>query len=376
MTKLIKYLLSAVFLCTAGYGATFASAAEKNIIVGQAIDLSGQNGSIGRDYATGLATYFDSVNAAGGVNGRRIKYLTRDDRGDAATSAKAVAELIEQDKADYLIGGIGGDAVQAVVASASFARSGQVLFAPLANSSKNYGQRVLFWRPSQEQEIQYIFSYFGKLGIKKVGIAYQETPLNQEAYQYVVAELARRGLSLSGTARIFSLPADTDREAKKLAGATPDIVIAIADTISTGLFLKEFRKHAARTFVAGTSLINLTTLAEMAGPKMLEWTVFSQVVPNPSAAASAIQNDHIRMMKKYRDESVSSLTLEGFVVGKSLVRAMQMSNVANRGGAQNFFAQKSPIDLGGLMINPADPGQHLSGYVDIALFRKGGGLLF
>jgi len=371
MAKFPKYLLSLVFLYAA-----CAGAADKSIVVGQAIDLSGQNGSIGRDYVSGLATYFDSVNAAGGVNGKRIKYLTRDDRGDAAESAKAVNELIEQDKADYLIGGIGGDTVQAVVSSAGFAKSGQVLFAPLASSSKNYGQRVLFWRPSQEQEIRYIFSYFGKLGIKKVGIAYQENSLNRGAYQYVVAELGKRGLSLSGTAKILSLPADTERESKKLAAASPDIVIAVADTISTGLFLKEFRKHAAKTFVAGTSLINLTTLAEMTGPKMLEWTVFSQVVPNPSAAVSVIQNDHMRMMRKYRDESLSSLTLEGFAVGKSLVKAIQMSSVANRGGAQNFFAQKGQIDLGGLTINPGDPDLHLSAYVDIALFRKGGGLLF
>ncbi|MES2072417.1 MAG: ABC transporter substrate-binding protein [Pseudomonadota bacterium] len=376
MLKLFTSLLPALLLLTGGFAVGDALAAEKAIIVGQAIDLSGQNGSIGRDYVTGLATYFDSVNAAGGVNGRRIQYLTRDDHGDAAQAVRAVSELIEQDKVDYLIGGIGGEVVQAVVTSHSFARSGLVLFAPLANSSKNYGQRVLFWRPSQQQEIDYIFSYFAKLGIKKVGIAYQENPLNQEAYQYVVAELGRRGLALGGTAKISSLPADTDKEAKKLAAATPDIVIAIADTIGSGLFLKEFRKHAPRIFVAGTSLINLTTLAEMAGPKMLEWTVFSQVVPNPSAAVSVIQNEHIRMMKKYRDESLSSLTLEGFVVGKSLVKAMQSGNATNRNGAQNLFAQKSQIDLGGLTISPSDPDLHLSGFVDIALFRKGGGLLF
>ncbi|GGD01941.1 ABC transporter substrate-binding protein [Undibacterium terreum] len=375
MPIFVRYLFPVFALLSAGFDMAVATAAEKNIVIGQAIDLSGQNGSIGRDYVTGLATYFDSVNASGGINGKRIKYLAKDDRGDAAESVKAVTELLEQDKADYLIGGIGGDTVQSVVASGSFARSGQVLFAPLVNTSKNFGQKVLFWRPSQEQEIQYIFSYFGKLGIKKVGIAYQENSLNQETYQYVVAELGRRNLTLSGTAKILGLPADTEKEAKKLAAAAPDIVIAVADTISTGLFLKEFRKHAARTFVAGTSLINLTTLAEMTNPKMLEWTVFAQVVPNPSAGVSVIQNDHMRMMKKYRDESISSLTLEGFAVGKTLVKAIQMGG-AGKPGAQNFFAQKGQIDLGGLTINPADPDLHLSGYVDIALFRKGGGLLF
>jgi branched-chain amino acid transport system substrate-binding protein len=99
--------------------------------------------------------------------------------------------------------------------------------------------------------------------------------------------------------------------------------------------------------------------------------VFSQVVPNPSATTSVLQNEHLTMMKRFRDEEVSSMTLEGFAVAKSLVKAVAMSR---NGNLQNFVAHKANIDLGGLSILPTSTS--LSNYVDIALLRKGRSLMF
>jgi len=355
--------------------ASNVQAQGNTIIVGQAIDLSGPNGSIGRDYVAGITTYFDSINVSGGVGGKRIKYLVRDDQGNPALSAQAVGDLLEKDKADYLLGGIGAAVTDAVLSNPRFAQSGQTLFAPLVASAKTYSSRVLFWRPSPEQEMQYIFSYFDKLGIKSVGIAYQENAVNQDMYQYVVAELRKRNMLMSGLVRIGAAAADMERESAILAKSNPGIVIAIADTLGTGIFLKEFRKQAPRTFVAGMSLINLDTLAEVAGPKALEWTVFSQVVPNPLSKKSLIQIDHSNMMKKFRDEDLSALTFEGFMVAKTLVKAIQTGK-PGRDALQSLLTQKSIIDLGGVTLNPSDTTHRMSNYVDMALFRKGGGLLF
>ncbi|MDY7540048.1 ABC transporter substrate-binding protein [Undibacterium sp. 5I1] len=373
MISFTKSVLAAIFLSLTFFSSVFA--VDNAIIVGQVIDLSGPNGSIGRDYVAGITTYFDSLNVAGGLNGRRIKYLVRDDQGDAAASAKAVTELIGKDKVDYLLGGIGLSVTNAVVASPAFKQSALTLFAPLVSSVKDYNSRVVFWRPSPEQEMQYIFSYFDKLGIKSVGIAYQESELNQEMYQYVVAEVGKRKMILSGVARISNSPVENEKEATALAAKNPGIVIVVSDTVGTGLFLKQFRKRADKTFVAGMSLINLETLAEVAGRGALEWTVFSQVVPNPLGKKTIVQIDHSAMMKKFRDEDLSSLTLEGFIVAKTLAKAIAMSK-SGRDGLQLLAAQKHTLDLGGISVTPDDPSRHMSGYVDIALFRKGGGLLF
>jgi hypothetical protein len=147
------------------------------------------------------------------------------------------------------------------------------------------------------------------------------------------------------------------------------LVISIGDTVDSAQFLRAFRTYDAATFVAGTSLVNLTTLSEIAGARATEFTVFSQVVPNPASTVSALQAEHVEMMKRFRDEPVSSVTLEGFAVAKTLVKMMKVDTGA-------FAASRAPIDLGGMTV-VSDPGNHsLSRYVDIALFKRGGGLMF
>lgn len=358
-----------------------ADAGNNAIVIGQAVDLSGPDGSLGRDYVAGIKTCFDMINAGGGINGRRITFIARDDRGQPELSAKAASELIERDHVDYLMGGIGDRATQAVLDAPAFKRSGQILFAPLAAADYRADERVLFWRPSYKQEIRHILDHFSKLGITDAGIVLQDSPSNQEAYRSLVAEMQERHVKLSGSVHIGSQgPDGTDlvriaQEARRLAGTKPGFVLVIADTIGTALFLKEYRKHDGQTFVAGTSLINLSTLREVAGAHAVEWTVFSQVVPNPGAGASPLQIEHLTMMKKYRDEAVSSLTLEGFAAAKALAASIRQ---ARHGGhaLQEILVQGNNIDLGGLSVAASSRGNRLSGYVDIALFRKGSGLVF
>jgi branched-chain amino acid transport system substrate-binding protein len=351
--------LAALALCATAH-------AGKPVVVAQSIDLSGPNGSIGRDYVAGITTYFDSVNQKGGVNGRKIQYLVRDDHGVSAEAAANVTTLIKDERADYLLGAIGNDATRAIAAAPAFAQSRHVLFAPLADSSANADARVMFWRPSIESELLFLLSYFEKLGVREVGIALQASPQNNRAFTFLSAEIRKRRMVLSGVAKMTG---NVQQEAQRLSKAGPKLVISIGDTIASAQFLRAFRAYDPAVFVAGTSLINLTTLSEIAGARATEFTVFSQVVPNPASTVSALQSEHVEMMKRFRDEPVSSVTLEGFAVAKTLVRMMKLEPAA-------MASSKTPIDLGGMTVVSAQGGQNLSRYVDIALFKRGGGLMF
>jgi ABC-type branched-subunit amino acid transport system substrate-binding protein len=353
-----------------------AYAAGNTIVIGQAIDLSSPNGSIGRDYVAGIKTYFDSINANGGINGKHIQYIVRDDQGQPELAVGITNELIARDKADFLFGGVGDDVTDAILESPAFKRSGQILYAPLTGAIRPKETHVLFWRPNYRQEIQYIFSYFVKVGIKDIGVAYQDSPANQDAYRSLLTEIQGQRMKLTGTAHIAGDGNQIAGEAGRLSQSKPGFVVVIADTIATGLFLKEFRKSNPQTFVAGTSLINLATLRELAGVQAVRWTVFSQVVPNPNSGASMIQAEHLNMMKKYRDEAVSSLTLEGFAAAKALAKMIQQSKHANHLALQEMPTLNANIDLGGISIVCSPSTNRLSTYLDIALFTKGNDLMF
>lgn len=350
------------------------AAGGNTIKVSQAIDLSGPDGNIGRDYVAGITTYFDTVNSAGGVNGRKIVYVARDDRGVAAETAKLGAELIKETRPDYLLGPIGAEAVSAMLAAPAFAQSRHVLFAPLADSSSLPRSRVLFWRPSLERELIFLLTYFDGLGFKDIGIAMQESTQNAASLRFLKEEIRKRKMRLAGVARIGNSPAAIHEEARLLKGSGARLVITIADTFASAQFLRAFRAYDASTYVAGTSLINLTTLAELAGTRATEWTVFSQVVPNPASSGSLLQSEHLKMMKKFRDEPVSSMTLEGFAVAKTLVAAMR-ADPAGGASLQKMAASRVRIDLGGMALTSGDASHNLSRYVDLAIFN-GGSLMF
>ncbi len=354
----------------------FAHAAGKPIVIGQAVDLSSQNGSIGRDYVAGIKTYFDALNAVGGINGRHIDYIVKDDQGQPDLAVSATAELIERSKADFLIGGVGDDITQAVLNSSAFKRSGQILYAPLTGAEQGKETHVLYWRPSYAHEMKYIFTYFTKLGMKDVGVVVQNNAASQDAFNNLQTEIKAQGMRITGSVHVAANGDQMGRDAAKLAQTKPSFVIVVGDTITTGLFLKEFRKNNPQTFVAGTSLTNLGTLVELAGSAGVKWTVFSQVVPNPNSSASPIQAEHQSMMKKFRDEAVSSLTLEGFAAAKALVKTIQQTKRYNYEALDQIVAHNGNIDLGGLNMVCSPGTNHLSTYLDIALFSRGSELVF
>ena len=87
-------ITATAFLISTSATSSHAAEDANTIVIGQAIDLSSPNASIGRDYVAGIKTYFDALNAAGGINGKRIRYIVRDDQATPAVATKVVGELL------------------------------------------------------------------------------------------------------------------------------------------------------------------------------------------------------------------------------------------------------------------------------------------
>jgi len=79
---------------------------KTQVLIGGTVPLSGQASSFG---AIGPAAnaYFKYVNARGGVHGRKIKYLYRDDGYDPSRTLELTRELVEQDKVFAIFNTIG-----------------------------------------------------------------------------------------------------------------------------------------------------------------------------------------------------------------------------------------------------------------------------
>lgn len=80
--------------------------AEKPILVGFPMILSGGGAVFGKPSAEGAKMLVKEVNDAGGVLGRKIELLVRDCKGTPEEATRVGKEMIDKDNIDFLVGGL------------------------------------------------------------------------------------------------------------------------------------------------------------------------------------------------------------------------------------------------------------------------------
>jgi len=112
---------AAVVLATAVPAGASAPAADpgvtaNQIVIGTTTPLTGPASPGYKDLAPAAAAYFAYVNANGGINGRKIKYVVKDDQYNPAKTKSVTSELILRDKMFALFGALGTPSHSAVIA--------------------------------------------------------------------------------------------------------------------------------------------------------------------------------------------------------------------------------------------------------------------
>ena len=89
---------------SAGGAAGNVSTGNGDILVGEYGSLTGPQATFGQSTHNAIQMALDEVNAAGGVNGRKIKLLTEDDQSKQEEAANAVTKLISQNNVLAVLG--------------------------------------------------------------------------------------------------------------------------------------------------------------------------------------------------------------------------------------------------------------------------------
>jgi len=122
------------------------------IKVGVYGDLTGQTSSFGQSTKNGIELAVEEINAAGGVNGRKIVLVVEDDQGRPEQAKTVVSKLINQDKVRAVLGEV---ASTNSLAAAPVAQEAKIpMITPSSTNPKvtqvgDYISRVCFIDPFQ-----------------------------------------------------------------------------------------------------------------------------------------------------------------------------------------------------------------------------------
>ena len=177
MKKILAMVLALAMLVCA---ASFAAAQEEYIVIGGIQDMSGAAMQSGLAMHQGTELAVEEINAAGGINGKLIKYIGYDTKGDVQEAMNAYERLVEQDGAVAVVGPPISN-IGSALRDTAITKKVPVVGAFIVSGITKYpetGEAVPYnflVQPTNEQAGEIQASYLvDVLGVKKVALFYNQ----------------------------------------------------------------------------------------------------------------------------------------------------------------------------------------------------------
>src|SRR3984885_983919 len=103
-----------------------AQAADEPLRIGSILSVTGPAAFLGEDMKAGLQLAVEEINAAGGINGRKIAWTFHDAESQTQKAISAARRLISQDRVEIILSG--GNMSGIALAMAPLAEAAKVPF--------------------------------------------------------------------------------------------------------------------------------------------------------------------------------------------------------------------------------------------------------
>jgi len=166
-----------------GGGSKSPGITDNEVTLGGSYPFSGP-ASAYRTIAEGAKAYFDKINAEGGVNGRKIKFITLDDAYEPPRAVQNARKLIQQDKVFALFNTLGTANNAAIMKSVNQQKVPQLFVATGGSIFGNDVKQFPYttgWQPDYVTEAKVYVDYLKKQKPNaKVAVLYQNDAFGKD----------------------------------------------------------------------------------------------------------------------------------------------------------------------------------------------------
>jgi branched-chain amino acid transport system substrate-binding protein len=240
---------------------------ENEIVIGTYTDLSGVTAMWGVNNNNAWRMAFDEVNAKGGINGRKIKYITEDNQYQIPRSVQAANKLINRDNVFMMVAN-GGTPMNNATMPEQIEKGVPNVF-PLTSARSMYEpfHRLKFGLASSYYDqmrsgVKYFVEQKGK---KRLCAMYQDTDFGKDLMSGAWEQMKVMGIST--IAETTHKPTDTDFSAAiaKLHDANCDLVLLGTIVRDTNQIVAAARKTGWNVDMLGQAAIYDSAVADVVG---------------------------------------------------------------------------------------------------------------
>lgn len=354
--------------------ASLASAAtpgvtDTTITVGQSAAFSGPAVKLGEAMRDGMTIYFDAVNRAGGVHGRRINLTSLDDGYEPDRAIAQTRKLIENEKVFALIGYVGTPtsyAVKPIITDAKIPFIGAFTGAEgLRNPVNKYIFNV---RASYYNETARLVDWLVSQRKKRIAVFYQNDSYGKAGLDGVKLAIKKHKLDIAALGTVERNTVEVAQAVKDIAPAKPDGIIMISAYKSCAAFIKAMNKTGLRPDYLNVSFVGSDALAAELGADG-HGVLVSQVVPYPwDPAFSVAMKFTVLVDKLAHDAKPSFNNLEGYLVAKTFVEGIERAGRnLTRDSLIAALETMDNIDLGNFRVSFSPVNYSGSNYVGLTV---------
>jgi branched-chain amino acid transport system substrate-binding protein len=231
-------VLSAAFvILAAASSSAFAQkkydtgATDTEIKIGNIMPYSGPASAYGVIGKT-EAAYFKKVNAAGGINGRKINFISYDDAYSPPKTVEQARKLVESDEVLLVFNSLGTPPNSAIHKYMNSKKVPQLFVATGAtkwNDPKNFPW-TMGWQPNYQSETQIYAKYILKnLPNAKIAVMYQNDDYGKDYLKGLIDGLGAKAKSMIIAEESFETSEPTvDNHIVKLKATGADVFVNIA----------------------------------------------------------------------------------------------------------------------------------------------------
>ncbi|MFT3664212.1 ABC transporter substrate-binding protein [Piscinibacter sp.] len=364
------------FAAAACLAAAVPAVAAPPIVIGQVAPFSGPQAITGKAIHAGAKLYFDAVNARGGVRGRPIRLVTRDDAQKPEESVRLTRELIAAEAPLAMIGTVGTTNLDALAKDGVLVQQRVSMIGAVSGAaSVAQAQGMHIVKASYHDEVGRLFSQLAGVGVRRVGLVYQDDGLGRDVLTGAEAAARKHGIELAVRSGYPRNTVAVEKAVADMVAARVQVVFLGATTAAGIEFVKQYAGAGGLGTLYGMSIIDTDALYKALGPERSRGYAFSVVLPLAQQTNRAVVREYLQLREASRDANLSARSIEGFIAAKALVKVLEGTANLTPAGVTAALAAARSIDVGGYLLDFSAADRPGSRYVDFAMFGEGGRIL-
>lgn len=299
---------------------------DQSVTFGQSAPFTGPAQELGKGMRLGIEAAFNEVNRQGGVHGRLLELISRDDTYEPELAIANTLHLIEEDHVFALIGEVGTPTSRSATPVA--AEADTPFIAPFTGAAflrDPEWTNIVNLRASYAQETEEMVARLTTdLGIERIAIMYQDDSFGRTGYQGALAALRRRGMEPVSVGLYPRNTTAVKTGLLDLQRGNPEAVIVVGAYEPVATLIAWARQTGFDPVFITISFVGSNALAKELGPYG-EGVYVTQVVPFPTDESIPIVSSYLKALTAYAaDAEPGFVSLEGYLAGRLAIAGLEI----------------------------------------------------